>query len=157
MVVTRQMCTSCYFEFCSFFSQNKCSQQKLNVETWELLHADEQMFSLKNSARVANYKGVSKLPFGDRMLFLVRRPLINRGRRMGLGVFRRPRYLAKTPSRTTPADSDANTIYLNWKRPKINQIVAIKNEQFNFDVTFCVVVVCGTTLLPILLNSVIIG
>lgn len=80
------------------------------------------VFCCEKSSRVANpwkllnFEGeLLELPFGDRILFRVRRPLTNRGRRMGLGVFRRPRYLAKTPSKTTPADSDANTIYLKQK------------------------------------------
>lgn len=54
---------------------------------------------------------LENLPFGDRILFLVRRPLTIRGRRMGREVFRLPKYLAKTPNKTTPADKDANTIY----------------------------------------------
>lgn len=55
---------------------------------------------------------VLKLPFGDLMLFLVRLPLTTLGRRIGRGVFRRPRYLASTLKSTTPADSDAKTTYL---------------------------------------------
>lgn len=47
------------------------------------------------------------LPFGDRMLFLVRLPLITLGRRIGRDVFRRPKYRAKTLNSTTPADKDA--------------------------------------------------
>lgn len=59
-----------------------------------------------------------RLPFGDRMLFLVRLPLTIRGRRIGRGVFRRPRYLAKTPNKTTPADNEANTIYSTKRKVK---------------------------------------
>lgn len=51
------------------------------------------------------------LPFGDRMLFLVRRPLTSLGRRIGLGAFRRPRYRAKTLNKTTPAVIDTRTTY----------------------------------------------
>lgn len=47
------------------------------------------------------------VPFGDRMLFLVRRPLTILGRRIGRDAFRRPKYLAKTLNSTTPADTDA--------------------------------------------------
>lgn len=90
------------------------------MTTPKAIHADEQSLSLEKNPIVANPRNSSNckivilnLPFGDRILFLVRRPLTIRGRRMGLGAFRRPRYLARTPSKTTPADSDANTIYLN--------------------------------------------
>lgn len=84
---------------------------------------------------------VVELPFGDRILFLVRRPLTNRGRRMGLGVFRRPRYLAKTPSKTTPADSDANTIYFKLKQKQINKW-STKNKMIQFSLLPFVLLLC---------------
>lgn len=52
------------------------------------------------------------LPLGERILFRVLRPLTSRVRRTGLGVFRRPKYRAKTLNKTTPADIDNKT---TWK------------------------------------------
>lgn len=49
------------------------------------------------------------VPFGERILFLVRLPLIIRGLRIGRGVFRRPKYRAKIPNKTTPVVTDTKT------------------------------------------------
>lgn len=71
------------------------------------------------------------LPFGDRILFLVRLPLTILGRRIGRGVFRRPRYLANTPNKTTPAESDANTIYLK-REEATNKFTQFKHSRLDF-------------------------
>lgn len=93
------------------------------------------------------------------MLFLVRLPLTILGRRIGRGVFRRPRYLAKTPNRTTPAESDANTTYSNTEHTFMMMILIWLWIWILllFVFTFCVVDVCGIIfMLLTLLNAMII-
>lgn len=62
-------------------------------------------YSIKNE----NVIFVNRLPFGDRILFLVLLPPTLRVRRIGRIAFFRRKYLASTPNNATPAVTETTT------------------------------------------------